>query len=93
MQSTTSMYDCTHGPKKDCHACLVREFVEAMGEIAHKLGVLRRVAEASGVRYDARNLSELEKLARSILEKAKLIEDCVPWDEASEAAASQEKWP
>ena len=87
--SVTNMNLCTHGPKKDCHACLVGEFVEAMGEIAHKLGVLRRVAEASGVRYDARNLSELEKLARAILEKAKLIEDCVPWDDAAEIAANQ----
>ena len=75
MQSTTSMYDCTHGPKRDCHACLVREFVEAMGEIAHKLGVLRQVAEASGVRYDARNLRELEELARAVLEKAKKIQE------------------
>ncbi len=76
--SVTEMYDCTHGPKKDCHACLVGEFVEAMGEIAHKLGVLRQVAEASGVRYDARILRELEELARAVLEKAKLLDDCVP---------------
>lgn len=30
MQSATDMYDCTHGPKKDCHACLVRELVAAL---------------------------------------------------------------
>ena len=29
-QSLTAMYDCTHGPKKDCAQCLNRELVEAL---------------------------------------------------------------
>ena len=34
MQSLTDMYNCTHGPKKDCHACLIPELVEALEQAA-----------------------------------------------------------
>ena len=33
MQSSTDMYNCAHGPKKDCHACLVPELVAALANI------------------------------------------------------------
>ena len=33
--SVTDMYECTHGPKKDCHACLVRELVKALENLMY----------------------------------------------------------
>ncbi len=72
MQSVTSMFDCTHGPKKDCHACLV-------GEMA------RALEEAVGLNT-IRSWREWLPNARAVLEKANLIEDCVPIEEAEEAS-------
>ena len=28
--SVTDMFNCTHGPKKDCHACLVANLAEVL---------------------------------------------------------------
>ena len=72
--SVTSMYDCTHGPKKDCHACLIPEMA-AVIEGALKLRIESPVAMRQWI-----------SKARAVLEKANLIEDCIPVEEAEEAS-------
>ena len=72
MKSTTDMYECTHGPKKDCHACLVRE--------------MAAVLEQATQNFTPADWGWWLPRARAVLEKAKLIDDCVPAEEAAEAA-------
>ena len=85
--SATDMYNCTHGPKKDCHACIVRELVEALKaaiEWRDKLAANPMSQEAwEGLVGED---GCLDNEARAVLEKAKLIEDCIPVEEAEEAS-------
>ena len=88
MPSVTSMYDCTHGPKANCHACLIREFVKRL----ERASVLLWDCAEMFPRNQRHDILDAHFEIRAVLEKAKLIEDCVPIDEASEAAASQGRW-
>ena len=101
MQSVTSMFDCTHGPKKDCHACIVGELVEALEALASG-GIGASTRPDFWCVYCGSDNSHFEKasddaeerheedcpilLARAVLEKAKRIEDCIPSEEAEEAS-------
>lgn len=78
--SVTDMYDCTHGPKKDCHACLVGELVEALESRHYHAPTscwARRYQLPAGTTCDH---------CEPALEKAQLIEDCIPIEEAEEAS-------
>ena len=88
--STTSMYDCTHGPKKDCHACLVGELVTVLTEMIYWFGSDGFVPSAKS--WDEGKPQACKVKARAVLEKAKEIKDCIPIEDAPEAAASQERW-
>ena len=74
-ESLTSMYDCTHGPKRDCHACLIPEMAKALDELLASL----KPNPAPFTRSDFRGIV---RDARAVLEKAKLIEDCIPAEAA-----------
>ncbi len=77
------MYGCTHGPKKDCHACLIPELVDALE---------RMMMGFSHVGQQTMCQCPACKQARALIAKAKQLEDCMPREDAAEAAASQERW-
>ena len=74
--SVTDMYNCTHGPKRDCHACLIPEMAAVLEQA---------VGYFAGGDHVTFWRDWLLK-ARALIEKAKLIDDCIPSEEAYEAA-------
>lgn len=86
MQSVTSMFDCTHGPKKDCHACIVGELVAALEGATEMLCHHARSLHANLEPVQELRVLQVINPARAALEKAKLIEDCIPIEEAEEAS-------
>ncbi len=90
--SATDMYDCTHGPRKDCHACLVKELVEALEWASAASGKAVQDAQPAGDGWfkvppgTLARLGGMEALARAVLEKAKEMDDCIPIEEAEEAS-------
>ena len=85
--SVTSMYDCTHGPKKDCAQCLIPEMAAAL-EMAVEWRDKLAASPASQEAWEALVEEDgcLDNEARAVLEKAKLLDDCIPAEEAAEAA-------
>ena len=82
--SATDMYDCTHGPKSDCHACLVGELVEVLEHFLVDYNISYAALQRDDwCEYEKR---EIVIAARAVLEKAKLIEDCIPAEQAAEVA-------
>ena len=84
MQSLTNMHECRHGPKANCHKCLVPELVEALRKAGMHCDELRDAWErgaldshdSSGGTRSNRNVDVLISI-RAVLEKAKLIDpDC-----------------
>ncbi len=74
------------------HACLIEELVDALEwDSAMFIEVLQK-AEPAGEGWfkvppgTLTTLGELETAARSLIEKAKLIDDCIPLEEAEEAS-------
>ncbi len=73
-QSATDMYNCTHGPKKDCAQCLVPELVKALegfhadyGHFINCEGLYRLVHFNDHNEPCSFNCTQ----ARAVLEKAK----------------------
>ena len=77
-ESLTSMYNCTHGPKKDCHACLVPELVNALETAMARREPNKSYTLPVGWFRDT----------RALIEKARLIEDCIPVEKVSGGDAS-----
>ena len=70
--SVTDMYNCTHGPKKDCHACLIPEMAAALDRL------ITAAVEGHDVmrgleRYDTKDIANALTEARAVLEKAKVL--------------------
>ena len=89
MQSLTDMSECPHGPIKDCHKCMFRELVQVLeGSIR-----LANCVMARDPFLFTREGAEVLVRARAAIQKAKLIDpDCLPYEDAQEAAASQERY-
>ena len=87
--SVTDMHTCPHGPIQDCHKCMFRELVQVLeGSIR-----LANCVMARDPFLFAREGATVLVQARAAIQKAKQIDpDCIPSDEAEEAAASQERW-
>ncbi len=90
LPSVTNMNLCTHGPKKDCHACLVGELVDVMGQLlgaSEDLFYLEAKGDSSlKVALAESRMAEAQDVVRTLIKKAKLLEDCIPIEEAEEAS-------
>lgn len=81
MESVTDMHNCIHGPKRDCHACLVGELVEALKPLA----VLNVWVPNNKRIWNDDSLLECKikmvhaRNAAAVLEKAKLVESRATW--------------
>jgi len=74
--SVTNRYECRHGPKSDCHACLIPEMAKA----------LERIIEARDA-YHGGDLARAVDSARAVLDKANALDpDCIPAEQAAEVA-------
>lgn len=93
LPSLTDMRDCTHGPKANCHKCLIPELVRVLrclmplnvgGECCYC--AWGSVVQEDGHHFDADNIWDGDPIclndpyyddARAVLDKAKQIEDCI----------------
>ena len=67
-----------------------RELIE---ELVEGLEYIRDIADGPLVVEPALpRLAAIASRADTLIKKARVIEDCIPLDDAAEAAASQERW-
>ena len=91
--SVTNMNLCTHGPKKDCHACLVGELVAILERCLPYIdGHFKAWSYESDRQALNRVRSELLRDGCAVLEKAKQLEDCIPIEDAPEVIEAPHRY-